>query len=345
MRPDLSVAEMTPMAGQYPIKNNVGTNITIPATASDDVPYFAPQERDAIRRYYDEFGYVVIRGVIPADAVDATNGAFDREVLRSPKFIYRQATAEAERNVYTDRGFMLNSILNPQSVDPYAFRDFRTESTRIFARPELQNAVKSVLGEAGKLVQGMYFHGNPATWPHQDSYYLDSETIGTMTAVWIAMEDIAPGAGRFFIYPKSQQIELQKHNAATNIATKHSDYKKTVEDIIRTSNLECRAPALRKGDILFWNAWTIHGSLPTTTPDLSRRSLTAHFIPASQRFLQFQVNVKEPHFDHVDGALISRPKDQAKLLNRAVLFVESRFPRLFNAAKRTAIRLLMARHA
>lgn len=332
------------MSGQYAIKNNVGANIAIPATAADDVSYFAPGETDAIRRYYDEFGYVVIRGAIPADAIDAANAAFDREVLHSPKFVYRQATAKAEKHVYTERGFMLNSILNPQSVDPRAFRDFRTESTRIFARPELQNAVKSVLGEKGKLVQGMYFHGNPATWPHQDSYYLDSETIGTMTAVWIAMEDIAPGAGRFFVYPKSQQIALRKHGAATNIATKHGDYKKDVEDIIRTSNLECRAPALRKGDILFWNAWTIHGSLPTTTPDLSRRSLTAHFIPASQRFLQFQVNVKEPRFDDVEGALISRPKDQAKLANRAVLFVESRFPRLFDFAKRAAIWLLMSRH-
>lgn len=332
------------MAGQYAIKNNVGTNIAIPATAADDFPYFSLDEVAAIRRYYDEFGYVVIRHAIPADAIDAVNGAFDREVLHSPRFIYRQATAKAERNVHTDRGFMLNSILNPQSVDPRAFRDFRAGSTKIFARPELQSAVKSVLGEAGKLVQGMYFHGNPATWPHQDSYYLDAETIGTMTAVWIAMEDIAPGAGRFFIYPKSQQIELEKHNAATNIATKHGDYKRSVEDIIRASNLECRAPALRKGDILLWNAWTIHGSLPTTTPDLSRRSLTAHFIPASQRFLQFQVNVREPHFDNVDGALISRPKDQAKLVNRAILFVESRFPRLFSFAKRTAIRLLVARH-
>jgi len=333
------------MSGQYAIKNNVGTNIAIPATVADDFPYFAAGEGAAIRRYYDEFGYVVIRNAVPPALIDAVNAAFDREVLRSRRFIYRQATAKAERHVYTERGFMLNSILNPQSVDPRAFPEFRRESTRCFTLPAVQKAVADLLGEPGKLVQGMYFHGNPATWPHQDSYYLDSETIGTMTAVWIAMEDIAPGAGRFFVYPKSQKIAIQKHGASTNIATRHGDYKKNVVDIIESSNLECRAPALNKGDIVFWNAWTIHGSLPTTMPDLSRRSLTAHFIPASQRFLQFQVNVKEPHFDTVEGALISRPKDQAKFLNRVVLFVESRFPGLFHAAKRAAIRLMMARHA
>jgi len=33
--------------------------------------------------------------------------------------------------------------------------------------------------------------------------YLDAEEIGRMTAAWVAVEDIAPDAGRFFVYPKS----------------------------------------------------------------------------------------------------------------------------------------------
>ena len=49
----------------------------------------------------------------------------------------------------------------------------------------------------------MYFDGNPVTWPHQDIYYLDAEEIGRMTSAWVAVEDIAPDAGRFFVYPKS----------------------------------------------------------------------------------------------------------------------------------------------
>ena len=46
----------------------------------------------------------------------------------------------------------------------------------------------------------MLFEGNPTTWPHQDTYYLDSERIGGMTAAWIAVEDIKPGAGKARIY-------------------------------------------------------------------------------------------------------------------------------------------------
>ncbi|MBS0471127.1 MAG: hypothetical protein JSR60_08655 [Proteobacteria bacterium] len=116
-------------------------------------------------------------------------------------------------------------------------------------------------------------------------------------------------------------------------------------ETIKTSNLECRAPALAKGDVLFWNALTVHGSLPTTQPEHSRRSFTAHFIPKSQKFLQYQKRVSDPVYDDVDGALISRPKDQAKFLNRLVLFVESRFPGPFQLAKKTAIKFVMAREA
>jgi phytanoyl-CoA hydroxylase len=33
-----------------------------------------------------------------------------------------------------------------------------------------------------------------------------------MTAAWIAVEDIDEGAGRFFIYPGSHRIDLEKNS-------------------------------------------------------------------------------------------------------------------------------------
>jgi ectoine hydroxylase-related dioxygenase (phytanoyl-CoA dioxygenase family) len=46
--------------------------------------------------------------------------------------------------------------------------------------------------------------GNPETWAHQDTYCLDAEELGRMTAAWIALEDSHPGAGRFYVYPGSR---------------------------------------------------------------------------------------------------------------------------------------------
>ena len=44
------------------------------------------------------------------------------------------------------------------------------------------------------------------------------------------------------------------------------------------------APALQKGDVLFWNSRVTHGSLLTQDPTFSRKSLTAHYLPAEYQF-------------------------------------------------------------
>lgn len=78
-------------------------------------------------------------------------------------------------------------------------------------------------------------------------------------------------------------------------------YKELVKKVIHEQELVCRAPALSKGDVLFWAAETIHDSLLTTEPTSSRRSFTAHFIPERSRFLQFQTPVKPLRTELING--------------------------------------------
>ena len=328
---------------RYSLIDNTSRQIAIPVHPLDDFAYFCLSDGGAIEAYYREHGYVVVRGLRSPDLLEAVNTAFDREVLPSQRFIYRQATANPERHVLTPQGFMLNSILNLQSIDPRFFGSFRSTSEQVLTASTMQQALTMILDEPGKLVQSMYFHGNPATWPHQDTYYLDSENIGAMTAAWIAAEDISPGAGRFFVYPGSHKIDIRKNGGDFDIAYHHDLYKELVQTIIKKQLLECRAPALAKGDVLFWNAKTIHGSLPTSQPEYSRRSLTAHYIPQSHQFLQFQTRVKRLSYCLVNGMQVSRPKDQALGRNRGILFVETRLPRPFQIAKKFAIKLLTSR--
>ncbi|CAH9018030.1 hypothetical protein NURINAE_00687 [Candidatus Nitrosacidococcus sp. I8] len=133
---------------------------------------------------------MVVRNLIPNQVLDEANSAFDAEAISSNRFIYRQATANPERHIFTQHGFMLNSILNPQSLNPRYFSKFRQSAEKILTHQFMQKLLNIIFSEQGKCVQGMYFHGNPATWAHQDTYYLDSEHIGTMVGAWIATEDI-----------------------------------------------------------------------------------------------------------------------------------------------------------
>jgi phytanoyl-CoA hydroxylase len=329
------VASATP---SFEIKSPTGADILIPADVDEDFAYFTPDQGPEIRQYYEENGYVVVRNLVPREACDAARAKFEQEVKPSGRFIYRQTTANPERHTFTPEGFMLNPILNIQSLDPRHFGGFIDASTAIMTRPAVQAVLREILGEPPKLVQSMYFEGNSATWAHQDTYYLDAEEIGGMTAAWYAMEDIAPGAGRFFVYPKSHLVDMAKNGGDFDIAFHHGRYKRLVIDVIRRHGLECRAPALRQGDALFWSAKTIHGSLPTKQPERSRSSITTHYIPDSSRFLQFQARFRGLSLHPIGGMRVHKPKDLSRPSRRTVMWVETTFPKSFQSAKKLAIK-------
>ena len=317
-----------------------GKPIAVPVAVEDGSDPYLRLDPAGHRAYYEQHGYVVWRGLVDDARCGEAKAAFVREVKPYSGFLYRQASGNPERHVLTEGGHVLNSILNVQDLDASRFPSFRAASLAVITDRRLQAAVESLLGERGVLVQSMYFEGNPSTWAHHDTYYLDSADIGRMVGAWIALEDIEPGAGRFYVYPRSHRIDMARNGGDFDIAFHHDRYKRLVLDLIQSHGLECHAPALRRGDVMFWNSRTIHGSLPTVQPRASRSSLTAHFIPASRPFLQYQTIEKPLRLREVNGIPVNHPKDQNRRVNRVVMFIETRIPDAFRLGKRLAIKLL-----
>lgn len=327
------------MENTYSITAPEGKTIQIPVAVDDTTDIYAQLKTDEqIRKYYDDNGYIVIRNAVPAELCEKAKQAFLREVKPYNDFIYRQASANPEKHKLTEHGYMLNSILNIQDLNRENFPNFQQYGLEILTHPNIRRILKVLMGEEGKIVQTMYFEGNPATWAHQDSYYLDASELGRMVASWVAVEDIAPGAGRFYVYPTSHKIDMEKNGGDFDIAFNHDRYKKLVIDIINKFNLQCIAPALRQGDLFLWHGKTIHGSLSTTQPQYSRSSFTAHYIPQSMDFLQYQSRVKALHLKEINGMQVNCPKDQNELTNQLIMKVETTFPKAFQFAKKLAIK-------
>jgi phytanoyl-CoA hydroxylase len=234
----------------------------------------------------------------------------------------------------------MNPILNLQSVSLFKYPRFRKLAVNnIFSSKNLVLAYKKFLNDDPKVVQSMFFEGNSETWEHQDTYYLDSENLGKMIGSWIALEDIDADAGRFFICPKSHTLDLGKQSSENNVADKHEVYIKNVVSEIKKRKMEIRAPKLNKGDVLFWNSWTIHGSLKSNSKTSSRRSITNHVIPNQDLFLKLQSIKLDINTDFVKGIYLYRPKDQYKFKNRVIMFIESYFPRPFYFIKKILVKL------
>lgn len=329
-----------PAHNLFKIKAPNGVDIHIPGEydSATDV-YGHLQSGEQILEYYQTNGYVVARSLIPEEVCDHALKAFTQEMKPYQGFVYRQATANPEKHVFTTHHHMLNAVMNLQDLNTNKFPNFRDASLQTLTHPKLRAFLKILMKQEAVLVQTMFFEGNPATWPHQDKDYLDSMQPGKMVAAWIALEDIKPGAGRFYIYPKSHKIDIEKIGKNLNIILDREAYKSLVVDTINEYQLECRAPALRKGDVLFWDGKTIHGSLPTTQPEYSRASFTGHYIPTSKSLLQLQVREKKLKIRKVEGIGVNFPKDQNLLINKVIFVLETRFPTVFKNAKRKAIKL------
>ncbi|HFA48648.1 MAG TPA: phytanoyl-CoA dioxygenase family protein [Bacteroidetes bacterium] len=317
----------------------LGKPLKVPTTVNEATDkYLALETADDIKKYYDDNGYVVRRNLIPTDLCDQILRNFREEVKPYKGYIYRQASANPEKHKFTEHDYMLNSILNIQSVSSKDFPHFRPNGLGILTHKSVQDTMQILMGEAPKLMQSMYFEGNPATWAHQDCYYLDSEKDGAMIGMWLALEDIHPGGGRFYVYPTSHKIDIRKNGGDFDIAFHHDRYKALVKKIIKDFDLNCEAPMLKKGDVLFWGSKTIHGALDTFEPQHSRNSITGHFIPESTRFLSLQAFIRPTKLKKVNGINVFSPKDLDVAKNRAIMKVETTFPKAFQFVKKMAVK-------
>lgn len=320
---------------------NIKTLVPETELEDDSIKYDFSQNNhvsEAIR-FYNENGYVIFKGILADNVCQNLRELWEKEVKSHKGKIYRQTTAKAEKNVFNENNWIMNPIVNLQSLNPKFFSGLRSYSEKnIFSSNILCKLLNSFFGERPKFVQSMYFEGNSATWEHQDTYYLDSVNTGSMIAGWLALEDIKADAGRFFICPKSNKEKLIEQNKDNNYGTSHSKYMEQVISLINKKNLSIKAPYLKQGDLLLWNSKTIHGSLNSQSKTNSRSSITFHAIPESHKFLQFQSIIKNINTSDLGNSLIYRHKNQSKFFNRIIFNFESSFPKIFYYIKNNLIK-------
>lgn len=248
-------------------KPSSANNQSLPSTEAD------------LRTYYYAEGYCVCRNLIPRHLIDQLVQHYEGDIVPSDYPFFRQNTDAYERNRYTERGYVKQSFLDIHDYEK--FSAFSRCACEIFTSEAIRSALKTVTGfDDFNLMQTMLFDANTETVPHQDWWYLDSVPNGHLLGAWIALEDIDERAGRFYVLPKSFSVDL--HSDTPGL--KHSDWLERIEAYVKHHEDERVAPALNKGDVLFWNSRTIHGALPTRDPMFSRKSLTAHYMPSHMSF-------------------------------------------------------------
>jgi len=228
------------------------------------------------KELYDENGFYIFQKIVPENLIDKILDIYNSEIIESSNYFFRQSSNRWERNKRTDYGYCEESFLNVHDYPDYP--GFCEAARQIFCLSQVREALTQLTGSAEhNLMQSMLFDLNAATPAHQDWYYLDSIPSGHLLAGWFALEDIHEDAGRFYVLPKSNQVDF---DLTTEEKVSNAPYVQKLKEYVASHQSDIYAPTLKKGDVLFWNSRTIHGSLEIRNPSYSRKSLTAHYLPS-----------------------------------------------------------------
>ena len=187
-------------------------------------------------------------------------------------FFRAQGTTRFEKPILNKYGNQVNSIQNPHLLGFNRLFSSLTES--IIMHPNISNCLSDFTGSENHVwYQSMFFDKSTATKLHQDTWYLDTIPNGKLVGVWIALEDIKYSAGPFCLYTNSDTKKIKLDDFDFDNIEEDIDFKSQYPSAKRFDF------TARKGDILIWDSFTIHGALMPKDDSMTRKSITAHFYP------------------------------------------------------------------
>lgn len=232
---------------------------------------------DLLAEDYQTQGFVLMRKLIPDEVLDPFLVAYQEEVVPSKQKLYRQNTNTYEKNQLTSAGYVAQSFFDILSYPKLP--KFKSTALNLLFDETLLNALTKINGyDRHNLMQTALFDANTETPAHQDWWYADSVPSGHMIGAWIALEDIEEEAGRFYVISGSQKVILHVPGM------RHSKWRERLDEYVDKNEKQLVVPALKKGDVLFFNVGIIHGSLPTQDPQHSRKSLVGHYLPSHMTY-------------------------------------------------------------
>lgn len=128
-----------------------GALMRIPENLKEDRPYFRPDCLAEARTFYEEQGYVVLRGLVPADLCPRVRAVFDSSVRASRIAMLRQKNMRYERNAFDGHGFLQNPIFNVQDLGSRSLGAFRDAALNVLTHRAVAAATASLLGSGRHL--------------------------------------------------------------------------------------------------------------------------------------------------------------------------------------------------
>ena len=240
-------------------------------------------------------GYVILRGAVPAPAIDALNAELERALSRGDPRVHVEAFYE--RGTRIEPLQPMHRSGRAKLLDVHAH--FSGARDVAFA-PAVAHAIELFFERPLLAFQSLAFERGVDQPPHRDSAYVRVASPTEFVAAWVALEPVRPGSGELEFYAGSHALpevlfEGEKWMPEEGIAPGAWGERLRRE----CEGLRHETFLAEPGDVLLWAADLMHGGSPVRDAALTRRSLVVHYCP--QDIEPLYRGASAPRFEHTSG--------------------------------------------
>lgn len=227
---------------------------------------------------FNDDGFLVLEQFLQPESVDRLQGAIDRQLSEDDGLIVVD-DLDASRRTFL-------GLCQGHQSGRYKYNDLyldNEELRQIVMQPDLVALLNALLSQPVVLCNSLYFLRGSSQGFHVDSLYMTPHTVGSLAAIWVALEDVHESAGPLTYYPGSHRFRPHLFSDGTQHA-RHDEmpaWSAHVQSEIERAGVSPRQFLARRGDVFIWHADLLHGGGRILDPQRTRRSLVCHFYTLS----------------------------------------------------------------
>ncbi len=120
---------------------------------------------------------------------------------------------------------------------------------------------------------------------HSDYFHFATKPHNYLVGAWIALEDINIKSGPLAIVEKSHKLPIVTNEILNQTIPKnqielkrnYTKYENYIKKLIRKKKLKTIELPIKKGQIIIWDANTLHGAFKIRNSKLTRKSMVVHY--------------------------------------------------------------------
>lgn len=243
-------------------------------------PVLPPVISSAKAAFWSERGYVILEGLISPERCEAVNERIDN------LWNDRANGPAVSIDIYIDREGAQRLPFADAPEDarhlPYKLNDLVMHDDIVGAvalDEQLCEGLNWVLGDKPVATGSLNFERGSTQEFHTDTLYMPGNTVGGMTAAWIALEDVSAQAGPLFYYPGSHNIPLFlfSDGRPNQRLDEFQHYRDHMQKHVTEMQLVPEAFLPKQGDVLIWHERLFHAGGAIENMDITRKSLVVHY--------------------------------------------------------------------